>query len=72
MIYFGLCSSFTCSGYDLTLIKNVEPFHSIDDIDVEPFHDGGWRRRLSQKKRTRCLWFFSLCFITLHHKSLFG
>ena len=35
------------------------------------FHDGGRTHDLSQKKRTRCLWFFSLCFITVHHKSFF-
>ena len=64
MIYFGLCSSFTCSGYDLTLIKNVEPFHNIDDIDVEPFHDGGWRLESEEAYKMFMVFFFMFYYFT--------
>ena len=46
-------------------------FAILTTSSVTNLHVGGRTRDLSQNKRTRCLWFFFLWFILLHHKRLF-
>ena len=51
----------------LAMASNCNSFSNCTRKLPHGGRDSGRMRDLSQKNRTRCLWFFSLCFIALHH-----